>query len=103
MHDLPPIFHYWAANYLVPRNLAVFGGKQYDEIFARNIIEAVDRRGIKQVLSIGAGDGAQEIAVIRAIRAHSRYDISILVTDLSAALISKPRRRLKGELPCSAL
>ena len=102
MHDLPPIFHYWAANYLVPRNLAVFGGKQYDEIFARNIIEAVDRRGIKRVLSIGAGDGAQEIALMRAIRAHSRYDISILVTDLSAALIEQAKAKIEGAaLHCS--
>lgn len=96
MHDLPPIFHYWSEKFLAPRASVVLGGPIHFQSFAARIIKAVDATGINRVLSIGAGDAAQEIELMCQIKTRGRDDIFILATDLLPNLVEHANAKIKA-------
>lgn len=89
MHALPPMFWYWVERHLRAKADGVVPSVFPDQFFASNIKEAVDRTGIPRVLSIGAGDGSQEILIAKEMSRLGRDDIQITCADLSHALVEQ--------------
>ena len=87
MHALPAIFHYWGAAHLIKKAAETIGSADPQEFIATNIAEAVARTGLRTVLSIGAGDAMQEIAIAHKLDQLGGRDVHIACLDLSDTLV----------------
>lgn len=89
MHALPAMFWYWVEKHLCAKAEGVIPSVYPDKFFAANIVDAVERTGIPRVLSIGAGDGTQEILIARELGRIGREDVEIISADLSHILVQQ--------------
>lgn len=90
VHALPPIFHYWSHQYLLPK-LQSFGFSGTRDMFAKVLLQAcaADRRP-HRFLSLGAGNCDLEIDLARSLQAQAR-DFILDCVDLNPSMLERGR------------
>lgn len=89
IHALPDIFHYWSHNYLRPDLEAVFGSADLLGIFASEFMASIDRTGVSEIVSVGAGDGSVEMDIAERMLAKGFRQFRIDCLELSPHLIGR--------------
>jgi len=81
--DLPPSAHHWAARHLTPK-LAALGVPGIDELITGQIAERASRldRDVV-VLSLGSGNGDQELSWLRTLRADGVENVRLRLLELN--------------------
>lgn len=91
VHDLPPIFHLWSREYLLPMLEAV-GVTTVNALFA-DALEAAyrERRGGSRArfVSIGAGNCDAEVAIAQTLLARGCDDFVIECLELNATMLER--------------
>ncbi|MDC8014213.1 class I SAM-dependent methyltransferase [Tahibacter soli] len=92
VHDLPPIFHYWANAYVRPRFEAI-GFASPEDCFFR-VIEGEARRKPYTIrcLSVGAGRCEVEIALVERLRGSGVDNVVMVCTDLNPRMLEAGRK-----------
>ncbi|HEX7404189.1 MAG TPA: class I SAM-dependent methyltransferase, partial [Usitatibacter sp.] len=90
VHDLPPIFDYWANKHLVPK-LAPFGFRTPDEFFVNAILDCCLRSShpTKRFVSIGAGNCDAEARIAKRLLELGRRDFLIECLDVNPEMLSR--------------
>lgn len=88
VHDLPPIFHYWADTYIRPM-AGEYGFTIAEELYARYLAQAADHSGDPSpvFLSIGSGNCDAEIRVARRLREYGVRRFTIECLDVNPAML----------------
>ncbi|MCY4587339.1 MAG: putative Ig domain-containing protein [Bryobacterales bacterium] len=88
VHDLPPIFHYWAHTYIRPM-AGEYGFTIAEELYARYLAKAADNGGDPSpvFLSIGSGNCDAEIRVARMLREYGVKRFTIECLDVNPAML----------------
>jgi SAM-dependent methyltransferase len=90
IHDLPPIYHVWSEEYVAPGLKEVFGVSSVTEFYAAGFRRAQSQGSAAQrVLSIGCGDGSEEIKLIEHLAADGGALPRIVCADLSPILLQR--------------
>ena len=92
VHDLPPIFHYWANRHLVPRTRDL-GFSNVEEFFASQL-EIAARRATQETirfLSVGSGNCDTEVSLAMELRRRGLDQFTIECLDLNPAMIDRGR------------
>jgi SAM-dependent methyltransferase len=94
--SIPKIFSYWAARYLSPRLIEMFGTNSIEEFFA-NEIDRVVPSGHLGILSLGSGEASAEIGIAKFLKDKGR-DFSFYCTDISDGMnnVAKNNARMAG-------
>lgn len=92
--SIPSMFTWWAATYLSPRLLEVFGKRDIEEIFATEIqrVAASLGKARLRVLSMGSGDCSFEAEIHRLI--DQRIKVQWHCTDLNEHVLDYARQQL---------
>ena len=92
VHDLPPIFHYWADTYVRPM-AAEYGFTNAEQLYAKYL--ALSARAAPReaavFLSLGAGNCDAEVRVARTLRDGGLADFVIECLDLNPAMLERGR------------
>lgn len=91
IHDLPPIFHYWAGRYLAPALTDIFGTADPVQIFANAFAECAPEQQRAVFLSIGSGDCSIEVDIAQRLK-RAGMDVVIECTELSPVLLDRGRK-----------
>ncbi|MBK1632387.1 hypothetical protein CKO31_16910 [Thiohalocapsa halophila] len=94
IHDLPPIFHYWAGRYLAPPLNRLFGTADPVQIFANTFAECASG-GESRFLSIGSGDCSIEVDIATRLKKEG-LDFLLECTELSPVLLERGREAAKA-------
>jgi len=94
IHDLPPIFHYWAGRYLAPPLDSLFGTADPVQIFT-NTFTGCAGGGRTRFLSIGAGDCSIEVDIAQRLK-QAGLDCVLECTELSPVLLQRGRDAAKA-------
>ena len=94
IHDLPPIFHYWAGRYLAPPLNRLFGTADPVQIFANTFAECASG-GESRFLSIGSGDCSIEVDIATRLKKEG-LDFVLECTELSPVLLERGREAAKA-------
>lgn len=88
VHDLPPIFHYWADTYVRPM-AGEYGFTIAEELYAKYLAQAADKTGDPSpvFLSIGSGNCDAEIRVARMLRESGVKRFTIECLDVNPAML----------------
>ena len=88
--DLPPIYHYWS-NTFVRAMLERLGCRSAPTFLAKFLRESALRSGAKRpvFLSIGSGDGNNEVEIAQLLRAGGLEDFRIDCLELNPTLIKR--------------
>jgi len=89
IHELPGIYHYWSNKHLGPLIDETFGPGTIPEIYAREFASAIARTGQTSLVSLGAGDGATEVEIAKALKAAGDPAFSIELVELSDHLLGR--------------
>jgi SAM-dependent methyltransferase len=96
VHDLPPIFHYWANRYLRPR-LEAAGISDPDAFFVKYAAECYGRGvGTRRFVSIGAGNCDTEVRLARALLDAGCDDFIIECLELNDIMLERGAQRAKA-------
>lgn len=92
VHDLPPIFHYWADTYVRPM-AAEYGFTNAEDLYAKYLaLSARAAPGEAAVfLSLGAGNCDAEVRVARTLRDGGLADFVIECLDLNPVMLERGR------------
>ncbi|MDA1314111.1 MAG: methyltransferase domain-containing protein [Acidobacteria bacterium] len=92
VHDLPPIFHYWAHTYVRPM-AAEYGFANAEELYVKYLaLSAQAAPGEAAVfLSLGAGNCDAEVRVARTLRDGGLSDFVIECLDLNPVMLERGR------------
>ncbi len=98
VHELPEIFHYWSNRYLKPK-LESLGFNSPEDLFLTQASEALRDRGGAglRILSVGAGNGGLEIAILDRLRAEGGRDLHCDCLELNPAMIERGRRAAEAK------
>jgi SAM-dependent methyltransferase len=81
--NLPPSAHHWSARHMQPK-LAALGVPGIDELITGEIAERAERLGRDVVvLSLGSGNGDQELGWLRALGAAGRHNVRLRLLELN--------------------
>jgi SAM-dependent methyltransferase len=92
VHDLAPIFHYWANHHLLPMaNALGFSGPE--DFFAKYLREAAQRSAqpVPRFVSIGSGNCDAEVAVAAELRRRGLERFTLECLDLNPQMIERGR------------
>lgn len=99
VHELPTIFHYWSNKYLRPK-LERFGFASPDDFFFRMCLrildEQKDREVVRQLISLGAGNGELEIPLARFLMDHTQQPFLITITDINENMLARAKTAACG-------
>ena len=92
VHNLPPIFHYWADTYVRPM-AEEYGFTSAEELYARYLARAADKSGDPSpiFLSVGSGNCDAEIRVARMLRESGVKQFTIECLDMNPAMLRRGR------------
>jgi SAM-dependent methyltransferase len=96
VHDLPPIFDYWAGKHLLPKCQA-FGFSSLDEFFVNHVEAAIAEGAAPRVVSIGSGNCDLEIRVAKRLRERGHADFVIECLDVNKAMLARGRAQALQE------
>lgn len=96
VHDLPPIFHYWANKYLLPK-FQEFGFYGPESFFVNYLHEAALNSGKEEVrfASIGSGNCDAEIRIALSLQRLGMNRFSIHCIDLNPAMLKRGKELAK--------
>lgn len=97
MHDSSEAADWLNQTYLGPRLEHVFGSANPAEIYARAFSEAIARTGVTEVVSLGAGYGALEIAIVKLAKKLNLPNFRIICLELSPLLVERIRASARAE------
>lgn len=98
MVKLGPIYHYWMTKHIRPRLAEVFGVPEAMLFYAKYAAEAMSQPGAgRGILSLGSGECAWEIALIKALRGMGESDFVIEATELSSLRFEHARANAAQE------
>lgn len=88
--DLPPIYHYWS-NTFVRAMLERLGCRSAPTFLAKYLAESAHRSGAHQpvFLSIGSGDGNNELEIVQLLRASGMERFVIECIELNPVLVRR--------------
>jgi SAM-dependent methyltransferase len=89
LHQHAPAFGWRNAQFLAPALTRAFGRDEVHAIYAETLAAAVQRTGAATVFSLGCGDGAQEIAVLRRADALGLPRFRIQGLELAPAVVAR--------------
>lgn len=93
--ELPPIFHYWSHNYLLPKLVSV-GCSSSQDLFAQKIAKrAIEKNGHVRCLSLASGRSDLEIDITKRVLATGENRFTMVCTDLNSALLRIGKRASK--------
>jgi hypothetical protein len=95
-YPLPPIFHHWSHTYLRQKVAAVFGTQTVTEFYASQFSFAFETATRPFFVSIGSGDGAQEIAIAKSFIAKGHNRFNFLCLDLNPTLVDNANQSIKS-------
>lgn len=92
VHDLPPIFHYWADTYVRPM-AEEYGFTNADDLYVKYLLLAAERCGgaAPGFLSVGSGNCDAEIRVARRLRESGLAKFTIECLDLNPVMLERGR------------
>ena len=92
VHDLPPIFHYWADTYVRPM-AEEYGFTNAEDLYVKYLLRAAERCGDEKphFLSVGSGNCDAEIRVARRLRESGLARFTIECLDLNPAMLERGR------------
>ena len=89
IHDSPKIADWANEQFLAPMLGKLFEATSVADIYAIELCKAAERTGCDCIVSLGAGDGAQEIAVLQAAARLGLTPFRIICLELSEILIDR--------------
>ncbi|QGM92738.1 class I SAM-dependent methyltransferase [Methylocystis rosea] len=98
LHGLPNAYFYWSENFLRPGLNEVYGPIDLNDFYALPFIEGAAGKTRPRFLSIGCGDGANEIALARRLVERGLTDFELVCADLSAPLLERFEKSLDEDL-----
>jgi SAM-dependent methyltransferase len=90
---LPPAHHYWSNKYLRPEVTRVFEVAGIVQSYAHECAAAFAATGSRRLLSIGSGQGSNEVAIAKQLRALGFDEFRIDCLELVPELCEEGRRR----------
>lgn len=94
--DLPPAFHHWSARHVLPK-LNALGVASLEEFFVEPIAATAAERGRPiTVLSIGSGNGEQELGWLAAARERGAHDIRLRLLEFNPVMQQRAAERAAG-------
>ncbi|KQP14001.1 hypothetical protein ASF26_18690 [Methylobacterium sp. Leaf93] len=96
IHDSPKIADWVNGQFLTPMLSKIFDATSIAEIYAIELAKAVERTGSDTIVSLGAGDGAQEIAILQAADTLGLLRFRIICLELSQILIDRGTAAVKA-------
>ena len=98
IHDLPEIFHYWSNKHLRPRLNDVIGVDTLSDFYALPFQRALEAaKGVRRLLSIGAGDCSVEIGVAKRLLELGVRDFELVCFELSPHLLQRAEAAVKRD------
>ncbi len=91
MHAAAPIADHVLGKFRAPRLREVFGTSSIPDLFAGELLAAIERSQNRRVASLGAGDCAVEIQVAKRIVDAGRTDFEFICYELSPVLVDRGR------------
>lgn len=93
VHDLPQIYHVWAAKYVAPKLQEVFGLMDLPGFYAQAALKyAAENPGEDvRITSLGAGNGDFEVGVAGLLRAKGLDRFRFQCLDINPAMLSRGR------------
>jgi SAM-dependent methyltransferase len=98
LHGLPAAYFYWSENFLRPGLNDVFGPIDLNDFYALPFIEGAQGKPRPRYLSIGCGDGTNEIALANRLIERGLNDFEFVCADLSASLLERFETALNKDL-----
>lgn len=97
IHDLPPIYDYWADTYIRPRLSSVLGVETIQAFYIDHVLErARDARGSDvHILSLGAGDAELEVQIAQGLLSKGMDRFMLHCLELSPVLIGRANQRIE--------
>ncbi|WP_019498101.1 class I SAM-dependent methyltransferase [Pseudanabaena sp. PCC 6802] len=93
VHDLPPIFHYWSHNYLLPRlNSLGFSNLQNFYISYIEQVAVQDPTSTCTILSLGAGNCDTEIALALALLKKNITNFTFTCIDINHHMLERAKQ-----------
>jgi len=92
VHDLPPIFHYWADTYVRPM-AEEYGFTNAEDLYVKYLVRAAEKCGgaSPAFLSVGSGNCDAEIRVARRLRESGLARFTIECLDLNPVMLDRGR------------
>jgi len=92
IHDLPPIFHYWADTYVRPM-AEEYGFTNAEDLYVKYLLRAAERCGDAKphFLSVGSGNCDAEIRVARRLLESGLARFTIECLDLNPVMLERGR------------
>lgn len=98
LHGLPDAYFYWSENFLRPGLNEVFGPIDLNDFYAVPFVEGGRGKPRPRYLSIGCGDGTNEIALGRRLIERGVVDFEFVCADLSAPLLERFEKALDPDM-----
>lgn len=98
LHQLPAAYHHWSHHFLRPGLTEVYGPINLNDFYATPFIEGAKGKSRPRFLSIGCGDGANEIALAKRLVERGLIDFEFVCADLSSSLLERFEKMLEPSL-----
>ena len=97
IHDVPPIYDYWADTHIRPRLNSVFGVDTVRDFYVEHIRQRAARTSprVIRILSIGAGDAELEVEIARELSSSGFGIFRLECMELSPILIDRANCRIQ--------
>ncbi|MCE2750147.1 MAG: class I SAM-dependent methyltransferase [Rhodobacter sp.] len=89
LHQHGAAFHYRNEHFVGPAIASVFGLNDVAGVYAESIARAIARSGLGHAISLGCGDGSQEIAVLRRADALGLPPFRIIGVDVAPGVVTR--------------
>jgi SAM-dependent methyltransferase len=97
MHDLPPIYDYWAAKHISGKSASVTGHTDIIAFYADYFQQSLRESDSNFLMSIGSGDCSIEIDVVKRMISENAPCFFFICLELSPILIKKAREKIDEE------
>jgi len=97
IHDVPPIYDYWADTHIRPRLNSVLGVDTIPDFYVEHIRQRAARTSplVTRILSIGAGDAELEVQVALELLSSGLRTFRLECMELSPILIERANHRIQ--------
>lgn len=98
LHQLPPAYFHWSHYFLRPGLTHVYGEIDLNDFYAIPFIEGAKNSARPRFLSIGCGDGVNEIALAKRLVERGLSDFEFVCADLSTPLLDRFSNAIDPEM-----
>jgi SAM-dependent methyltransferase len=97
IHDVPPIYDYWADTHIRPRLNSVLGVDTVLEFYVEHIRERAEKTcpAVVRILSLGAGDAELEVRIAQELLSRGPRTFHLECIELSPILVDKAKQRIQ--------